>query len=177
MDKITITFVTPWYAYFAGGAEVAVRSFAEQLAQRDFTVEVLTTCCPSPFDNWWQNKLSPGVENINGVTVRRFPVNTEGQELYHEANHRIIHGMEVDEKYQRQFIKYSINSQELINYASTNTQGHIVIGLPYLYGLTYSLVKVLNGNCGILPCLHDEVQFSWITTAEMFSWSRHFFFC
>lgn len=176
MNKNPITFVTPWYGYFSGGAEVAVRSLAEQLVKRKFTVQVLTTCCASPFDNWWQNTLPSGMEYINGVEVRRFLVNTQGEELYHEANYRTINGIEAEEKYQRQFVKYSINSQALIDYANHNTQGHVVIAIPYLYGLTYSLIQELKGNSGIIPCLHDEHQTSWITTAEIFAKSQRFFF-
>lgn len=176
MKNIPITFVTPWYGYFSGGAEVAVRSLAEELVKREFTVQVLTTCCPSPFDNWWRNVLPADVTYINGVTVRRFPVNTQGEELYHEANHQIINGMKIDEKYQLQFVKYSINSQPLIDYANTNTQGHMVIAIPYLYGLTYSLITTLKDRIGIIPCLHDEHQISWTTTAEMFMKSQYFFF-
>ncbi|PMB27990.1 glycosyltransferase family 4 protein [Fischerella thermalis] len=176
MNYIPITFVTPWYGYFAGGAEVAARSLAEQLAKRGYDVQVLTTCCRSPFENWWQNTLPSGVEQLNGVTVRRFPVNNQGEDLYHEANHQIIHGIQIDEKYQRQFVNHSINSQALIDYACVNTEGHIVIGLPYIYGLTYSLVKALNGRASIMPCFHYEPQLQWITTAEMMALSQQILF-
>ncbi len=176
MNNIQITFVTPWYGDFAGGAEVAARTLAEQLSNRGFSVQVLTTCCPSPFDNWWQNPLPPSVENVNGVIVRRFPVKQHGEDLYHEANYKIIHTMQVDEKFQRQFIENSINSEALVDYAKANTQGHIVIGMPYTQGLIYSLIKVLEGRASIIPCFHDEPQLQWITTAEMIAHSRHIFF-
>ncbi|WP_315786950.1 glycosyltransferase family 4 protein [Fischerella sp. JS2] len=176
MKNILITFVTPWYGYFAGGAEVAARSLAEQLAKRGCDVQVLTTCCRSPFENWWQNTLPSGVEQLNGVTVRRFPVNNQGEDLYHAANYKIIHGIQIDEKYQRQFVNHSINSQALIDFACVNTRGHLVIGLPYIYGLTYSLVKALNGRASIMPCFHDEPQLKWITSAEMMTLSRQILF-
>ncbi|MEH2231678.1 MAG: glycosyltransferase family 4 protein [Nostoc sp.] len=171
-----ITFVTPWYNNFAGGAEVAVRTLAENLSRRGFDVQVLTTCCCSPFDNWWQNKLPSGVEKINGVTVRRFPVKRHGEQNYHEINHRIIQRQKIEEKYQRQFVENSINSEELIHYAKNNTQGHLVIGIPYTQGLIYSLIKSLEGRASIMPCFHDEPQFRWITTVEMLELSRHIFF-
>lgn len=176
MSNISITFVTPWYGNFAGGAEVAARTLAEQLSKRGFDVQVLTTCCRSPFDNWWQNTLPASVEKINGVIVRRFPVKQEGEHLYHEVNYRIIHNMEVDEKFQRQFIENSINSQALVDYAKANTDGHLVIGLPYTQGLIYSLIQSLEGRAGIMPCFHNEPQFKWSTTAEMLAGSRNIFF-
>ncbi|MEH2089706.1 glycosyltransferase family 4 protein [Nostoc sp.] len=176
MTNMPITFVTPWYDNFAGGAEVAVRTLAENLSRRGFDVQVLTTCCCSPFDNWWQNKLPSGVEKINGVTVRRFPVKRHGEETYHEINQRIIQRQEIEEKYQRQFVENTINSEELIHYAKNNTQGHLVIGIPYTQGLIYSLIQSLEGRASIMPCFHDEPQFRWITTVEMLELSRHIFF-
>jgi glycosyltransferase involved in cell wall biosynthesis len=176
MNKTKITFVTPWYGNFAGGAEVATRTLAEQLSNRGFDVQVLTTCCRSPFDSWWQDTLREGSEKINGVIVRRFPVTNKGEDLYHEVNHRIIHKLDVNEKLQRQFVENSINSEALIKYAKANTQGHIVIGLPYTQGLIYSLVQALDGRASIIPCFHDEPQFQWITTTEMLALSRNIYF-
>ena len=54
-----------------GGAELHARYVAEHLA-RHAEVEVLTTCAQDYVT--WANELPPGVETINGVTVRRFPV-------------------------------------------------------------------------------------------------------
>jgi glycosyltransferase involved in cell wall biosynthesis len=54
-----------------GGAELHARYVAERLA-RHAEVEVLTTCATDYVT--WRNDLRPGVETVNGVTVRRFPV-------------------------------------------------------------------------------------------------------
>ena len=62
-----------------GGAELHARYVAEHLA-RHAEVEVLTTCAQDYVT--WANVLPPGVETINGVTVRRFPV-------AHPANRKI----------------------------------------------------------------------------------------
>jgi glycosyltransferase involved in cell wall biosynthesis len=176
MNTISITFVTPWYGYFAGGAEVAGRSLAEQLVKIGFSVQVLTTCCRCPFDNWWLNTLPAGVENINGVTVRRFSVDQQGESFYHEVNYRIINRMKVDEGHQRQFIQNSINSKELIDYANANTKDHLVIGMPFTQGLIYSLIQTLAGRASLLPCFHNEPQLRWITTAETLDKSQKIFF-
>lgn len=176
MSNPSITFVVPWYGYFAGGAEVAARSLAEQLVQRGFAVQVLTTCCRSPFESWWRNTLADGIETINGVLVRRFPVDQQGEEIYHDVNYRIVHGMDIDEVSQRQFVQHSINSEALIEYAKQHTEGHLVIGMPYTQGLIYCLIQALQGRASIIPCFHDEPQLQWITTAEMLQWSRRILF-
>jgi len=54
-----------------GGAELHARYIAEHLA-RHAQVEVLTTCASDYVT--WRNELTPGIESINGVSVRRFPV-------------------------------------------------------------------------------------------------------
>ena len=54
-----------------GGAELHARYIAEHLA-RHGQVEVLTTCATDYVT--WRNELTPGVEQVNGVPVRRFKV-------------------------------------------------------------------------------------------------------
>jgi glycosyltransferase involved in cell wall biosynthesis len=54
-----------------GGAELHARYIAERLS-RHASVEVVTTCARDYVT--WKNELTPGVEQVNGVTVRRFPV-------------------------------------------------------------------------------------------------------
>jgi glycosyltransferase involved in cell wall biosynthesis len=54
-----------------GGAELHARYIAERLA-RHASVEVITTCARDYVT--WKNELPAGAEQINGITVRRFPV-------------------------------------------------------------------------------------------------------
>jgi glycosyltransferase involved in cell wall biosynthesis len=57
-----------------GGAELHARYIAEHLA-RHAEVEVLTTCATDYVT--WRNELPPGVEQVNGIPVRRFRVKRE----------------------------------------------------------------------------------------------------
>ena len=57
-----------------GGAELHARYVAERLS-RHVGVEVLTTCARDYVT--WRNELQPGVDTVNGVLVRRFPVRRE----------------------------------------------------------------------------------------------------
>ena len=56
-----------------GGAELHARYVAERLS-RHAEVEVVTTCAQDYVT--WRNELPAGVEQVNGVPVRRFPVRT-----------------------------------------------------------------------------------------------------
>jgi len=57
-----------------GGAELHARYIAEHLAKHG-DVDVLTTCATDYVT--WRNDLQPGVEQVNGVRIRRFPVRHE----------------------------------------------------------------------------------------------------
>jgi glycosyltransferase involved in cell wall biosynthesis len=57
-----------------GGAELHARYIAERLS-RHAQVEVLTTCARDYVT--WRNERPQGVEQINGIAVRRFPVRHE----------------------------------------------------------------------------------------------------
>src|SRR5688572_22676900 len=57
-----------------GGAELHARYIAERLS-RHASVEVITTCARDYVS--WRNELPEGVETVNGVAVRRFPVRRE----------------------------------------------------------------------------------------------------
>jgi glycosyltransferase involved in cell wall biosynthesis len=57
-----------------GGAELHARYIAERLA-RHADVEVVTTCARDYVT--WRNEHAPGVEQVNGISVRRFPVRHE----------------------------------------------------------------------------------------------------
>ena len=61
-----------------GGAELHARYIAEHLA-RHAQVEVLTTCASDYVT--WRNELPDGVDRVNGVAVRRFPVKHERDPL------------------------------------------------------------------------------------------------
>jgi glycosyltransferase involved in cell wall biosynthesis len=57
-----------------GGAELHARYIAERLA-RHASVDVITTCAKDYVT--WRNEHPEGLETINGVPVRRFPVSRE----------------------------------------------------------------------------------------------------
>ncbi len=57
-----------------GGAELHARYVAERLA-RHADVEVVTTCARDYVT--WKNERPAGVERVNGIPVRRFPVTRE----------------------------------------------------------------------------------------------------
>jgi glycosyltransferase involved in cell wall biosynthesis len=61
-----------------GGAELHARYVAERLA-RHASVEVITSCARDYVT--WRNELPPGLDAVNGIPVRRFPVRRERNPL------------------------------------------------------------------------------------------------
>ena len=164
-----IVFVTPWFGRFAGGAEVAARTFAHELHLRGYTAEILTTCCLNPFESWWKNVATPGVEIVDSIPIRRFAVNTKGEDTYHRLNRRVIKGERLQPAEQREMLESGINSDALVDYAGKELSQTLIIALPYIQGLSYSLTCNLKYRVHLMPCLHDEAQAHWSTTGEMFS--------
>jgi len=70
-----------------GGAELHARYVAEHLSGHA-EVEVLTTCARDYIT--WKNELPAGVEPINGVPVRRFPVAHERRPLDFGRRSRLV---------------------------------------------------------------------------------------
>jgi glycosyltransferase involved in cell wall biosynthesis len=71
-----------------GGAEQHARYIAERLVKYA-QVEVVTTCARDYVS--WRNELPPGLDTVNGIPVRRFPVSRERQPLeFGRRSHRVF---------------------------------------------------------------------------------------
>ena len=162
-----IRIVTPWYGEFAGGAERAARSLAEHLLDAGMDVGVFTTCCRSPFDDWWEDQHRPGPFEINGVPVHRFSVNKEMKDLYHRMNEKVLKGLNLSKDEQYKYMRGSINSHELISSIKLNREYYYVF-IPYLYGPTFWGVHAAGDRSIIIPCLHDEPVAKWEIIRDMF---------
>jgi glycosyltransferase involved in cell wall biosynthesis len=172
---VKIRFVTPWYGEFAGGAEYGVRQLSEQLLKYGVDVGVLTTCCKSPFDNWWSDYYKPGEYDLNGVPVLRFRVNKGGQIAYHEAVYKMIHGIPITKDEELKFMRGGINSHALIAFIKKNPL-YTYVFFPYLYGPTYWGVNALPSRAVVIPALHDEPIAKWEIVKDIFLHARMLIF-
>ena len=86
-----IAIVIPWFGKdLKGGAEQEAFQVATRLAARGRKVEVLTTCCRSFTDEWGKNYYRQGEEQIDGVCVRRFPVDKRDQNSFDRVNRILL---------------------------------------------------------------------------------------
>jgi glycosyltransferase involved in cell wall biosynthesis len=151
-----IGFVVPRYGLeIVGGAERLVRGMAEELHRRGHAVEVLTTCTNTMLD--WHNHYPPGELTINGVAVRRFPIDQLDIGQVYRTVGRASQGETISYREQRDFIRQSINSQALYQHLRDHQREFscFICG-PYLFGTTYWSIQAVPDKALLLPCIHDE---------------------
>lgn len=149
--------VTPWYGFFAGGAEKLARGLAVQLDKRGFEVKVFSTRVKSPYDDWWQNTKSvKNREIIDGIKVTRFSVGGANKNKYQDSLKSILRGNK-DDSIGYDFFNNGISSSRLVSeVGSYLNDGWEVIVLPYFQTLTHHVINQYPGKIVLIPCLHNE---------------------
>lgn len=171
-----IAFVTPRYGRdVLGGAERGAQVWAEQLAARGFTVEVLTT---NAIDlAGWRTAPLLEIEVINGVTVRRFAVDPVDPSGFHEVQMKAARGEVITRRDEERFMQHNLRSRALEEYiARYRNEYAAFIFTPYLFGTTYYAAKQAGDRAFHIPCLHDEPAAQFAIFREMLEEARGIFF-
>jgi glycosyltransferase involved in cell wall biosynthesis len=167
VNERAIALVIPWFGRdLKGGAEQQAWQIATRLAARGHSVEVLTTCCRSFFDDWGDNHLPPGATVEEGVTIRRFPVDRRDHARFERLNaellalpcDRLQPGVSpVKHDWAAVWTDQNILSSALES-ALTRRKHHYqaCIFLPYLYGVILRGLPLVADRAWLQPCLHDE---------------------
>lgn len=151
-----LTFVIPWYGQdLMGGAEKLCRRTVENLNERGYKTEVFSTCSKE-FLSDWSNYYSEGNYEINGVLVKRFPVNKRNVPLFDSINSKLLKKSLISESEEYEFIKNNINSDKMIKQIELEKEKRIYIFIPYLYGTTFFGCQICPERSIIIPCFHDE---------------------
>jgi glycosyltransferase involved in cell wall biosynthesis len=166
---IRLAFIVPRYGpEVLGGAETITRCLAEHLPPAEFRVEVLTTCARDLLS--WQNVYPPGVSSINGISVRRFPIDPRvGDPRLHRAlmvqftNHS---PMTVDDE--EAWIDSSAHSPALYAHLAQHGDDYdLLIAGPYPFGLTFYSAALCPERTVLWPHLHDEPFARFVQTRLM----------
>jgi glycosyltransferase involved in cell wall biosynthesis len=140
-----------------GGAELHARQIAE-LLKDDYDIEVLTTCALDYIT--WKNEYNEGATNINGVIVRRFPVNqTRNIEDFNKFSQEVIFS-----SYNQTLLdelewmkKQGPVCTKLITYLNDNKHNYdAILFFTYLYFTTYFGLQVAPEKSILIPTAHDE---------------------
>ena len=149
-------FVIPrYFSGIAGGAETLIASLALGASHHGHDVEILTTCAKD--NRAWENAFEPGTTVVNGVTVRRFPVDARDLETWIPLQIRISQGNRPSFEEQIRWMEEGVNSNGL--YAYLGDQGDtfdLIFFGPYLFGTTFWGAQVRPARSVLIPCLHDE---------------------
>lgn len=155
--KDKIAFICQRYGLEVnGGAETHCRHLAERMVQR-FDVEVYTTCALDSVT--WANSYRPGEENVNGVTVRRFPViKTRDQDAFVRYSSKIWSKPETTDEEERKWVDMQgpVCPELLRTLKRKQKEYKAVIGITYLYYPTTESLLMGLPNAYLLPTAHDE---------------------
>ena len=139
-----------------GGSELLCRQLAELFTEH-YEVEVVTTCALDY--QKWENHYKPGVEVLNGVTVRRFEVESlRNQEAFDKISARVLgnpdHTIEEAEEWVR---AQGPVCDAAVQFVLEHHQDYkAVLFTTYLYYLSAMGLQKKMGNAYLMPTAHDE---------------------
>lgn len=182
-----IAIVIPWFgADLLGGAEQQAFQVSTRLAARGHNVEVLTTCNRSFYTDWSNNDYAAGARQENGLTIRRFPVESRDQQAFDSVNAKLL---SLDQSTLRRgvspltadetntFIQENIKSSALLNYLRGERETYdCFIFLPYMFASAVVGLPLVADRAWLQPCLHDEPQAYLPDVAELFRQARGLLF-
>ena len=156
MKPIAIT-VPRYGKEIRGGAEQAARYLAHILKDAGADVEILTTCVQDATCDRGKNNLPEGIEDDDGIVVRRFPVKPQILSKLIEANLQIYSGKAVSLKEEWDYFEEDINSPAMCSFIRENKDNYYAfLFIPYLYGVTFNGVMSCPEKAILIPCFHDE---------------------
>jgi glycosyltransferase involved in cell wall biosynthesis len=169
-----------------GGSEALCRSVAEMLVPYR-PVEVLTTCARDYMT--WRNEYPAGDAVLNGVLVRRFPVDYERGPRFHEVFGQMLGGLPMSAYNQHKallraefgrstpaqqmdFLRLQgPYSTPLLDLLKTQHENYAqIIFFTYLYATTfYGSQLVPAAKTVLVPTAHDEAPIFLPAYREMFA--------
>jgi glycosyltransferase involved in cell wall biosynthesis len=157
---LKVAFVVQRYGTeIQGGAELHCRWVAEHVAERH-DVEVLTTTATDYLS--WQNVLPAGVSELNGVTVRRFPVVRERREdVFFPVANKVCFFEHTDEEERQWLEEHGPVVPELVEHLKRHEKDYdAVVFFSYRYWTTYFGMQVAPHKSLLVPTAeHDRVLY------------------
>lgn len=171
---LRLAFVTPWYgADIPGGAEAQARKTVERLAERGVEVEVLTTTVRDFFSDWSVNARRAGLERVNGVPVRRFPVLPRDAAAFSRANEKVRARQALSPGERRVFEEQMLRAPSLVRHVAESRGAHdLFVFIPYMFQTTLEGSRACPGQAVHIPCLHEEGYLDLDCYADMLRAAR-----
>jgi glycosyltransferase involved in cell wall biosynthesis len=172
-----IAFVVQRYGVeVMGGSELHCRLVAERLAAAGHAVTVYTTCAQDYIT--WRNEYGPGVSRLNGVEVRRYPVDkTRDIVSFNEFSERVFGGEHSDADELEWLDRQGPSTPALLEALEREESAHdSFIFFTYLYYTTCHGLKKIRGKKALVPTAHDEPALRLRIMGDVFSAPAAFLF-
>ena len=137
-------------AQLNGGAELHARFASEHLA-RHAEVEILTTCAKDYIT--WRNEFEPGLDEVNGLSVRRFPVSQERDpDEFGKRSERVFHKKHSIADELRWLESEGPTSPDLVSYIKQHkTNYDYFIFFSYRYYHAYYGIREVRNRSVLVP--------------------------
>jgi glycosyltransferase involved in cell wall biosynthesis len=154
-----------------GGAETLARRMAEHLVDH-VELDVLTTCAVDYLT--WANHYSPGLTDVDGVSVRRFHVSEPRDYEAFDAACRAAYEVPDDLVLGRKWMQaQGPNAPELLEHLRTHGDDYdAVLFVTYLYATTADGLPLVADRAVLVPTMHDEPPLRLRIFDELFARAR-----
>ena len=139
-----------------GGSELYSRQIAERLIAK-YDVEVLTSCAVEYVK--WSNYYNEGVEQINGVTVRRFKTLHEREpKVFSALDSMMLSNPPIEEEISEQWIEHmGPYCPDLVEYVDKHQDEYeAIIVVTYLYYTAVKSIVRIKNKAIFIPTAHQE---------------------
>lgn len=155
MRRYKITFVVQRYGKeIVGGSEAHAREVAERLVPYG-DVEVLTSCALDY--TTWENFYPEGEEEINGVRVKRFPVEGKRRKDFNQLSEKLFRKkVSLQEEIEWVYAQGPVVPKILEEISNIRNKRDVFIFFTYLYYPTLFGLRLVPDKSIFVPTAHDE---------------------
>ena len=138
-----------------GGAELHARWIAQRLA-RAHELEVLTTCAVDYLT--WENRYEPGLTDVGGIAVRRFPVaRRRTPEGFDELSSKVHFFEHSDEEERRWIEAHGPVTPGLLDHLRTHEREYdALLFFSYRYWTTYHGLQIAPAKSILVPTAEED---------------------
>ncbi len=172
-----IAFVVQRYGKeVMGGSELHCRQISERLVEAGDDCTIYTTTAKDYIT--WRNEYPSGETLLNGVTIKRFPVERERDiELFNTYSDWIFFNEHTQDDEWKWMEMQGPCSPALLSALEKESDEHdLFIFFTYLYYNTYWGLKKVKGKKVLVPTAHDEPALHLKIMKEVFSAPAAFMF-
>ncbi len=175
--KGRIAFVVQRYGReVMGGSELHCRLVAERLTAAGYACTVYTTTAQDYVT--WANAYEPGTTTIDGVAVKRYPVETPRDiAAFNAYSDWIFHHPHTAADEREWMERQGPASPRLVEAVGREEKDHDrVVFFTYLYYNTYWGLRAVAGRPALVPTAHDEPALALEMMKEVFARPAAFVF-